>query len=59
MVSTVSNLLSHKSICWMTLAIGVAGGISRTVHAAAFDPYAYKGDNRSPYNDNDPRYAEL
>ena len=59
MVSTVSELVSRKSICRMTLAIGVAGGISGTVHAADLDTYAYKGDNRSPYNDNDPRYAEL
>ena len=59
MVSTASKLVSRISIFWMALAIGVAGGISGAAHAADLDPYAYKGDSRSPYNDKDSRYAEL
>ena len=59
MVSTGPISVLRRSIRWMALATLVAVGVAGTTHAADLDPYAYKGDNHSPYNDKDPRYAEL
>lgn len=59
MVSVRSNLVARSVFKLLAVSVVFAFGAPAALQAADLNPYAYKGDPNSPYNDRDPRYAEL